>query len=156
MIISTEERGTKNIFVPTGIAVGYAWNSTPIDGAYILRSILAIGRELHFLLYVNINVLNANVASPLSSNNSLDTSLHKRLHKKSDNNVSNFWEVFQIKQDSGKTSNKTAYYRDGIPSDNEGRNMLEPSISSYCTEKSRAHKNINLTTMKFLPTDDPT
>ena len=57
MIISTEERGTKNIFVPTGIAVGCAWNSTPIDGAYILRSILAIGRELHFLLYVNINVL---------------------------------------------------------------------------------------------------
>ena len=86
----------------------------------------------------------------------MDTSLHKQLHKKSDNNVSKLWEVFQIKQDSGKTSNKTAYYRDGIPSDNEGKNMLESSISSYCTEKSRAHKNKNLTTMNILPTDDPT
>ena len=57
MIISTEERGTKNMCVPTGIAVGYAWNSTPIDGTYILRSIPVIGRELHFLLDVNINVL---------------------------------------------------------------------------------------------------
>jgi len=86
----------------------------------------------------------------------LDTSLHKRLHKKSDNNVSKLWEVFQIKQDSGKTSNKAEYYRDGIPSDNEGKNMLESSTSSYCTKKSRAHKNKNLTTMNILPTDDPT
>ena len=113
-------------------------------------------KKHHNQLKGNSRLLNANVASSLSSNNSLDTSLHKRLHKKSDNNVSKLWEVFQIKQDSGKTSNKTAYCRDEIPSSNEGKNMLASSISSHCTEKSRAHKNKNITTMKFLPTDDPT
>ena len=100
--------------------------------------------------------LNSKVASPLSSKNSLDISPTKQIHKKSDNNVSKFWEIFQIKQDSDKTSNKAEYYRDGIPSDNEGKNMLEPSTSSYSKEKSRAHKNRNLTTMDILPTDDPT
>ena len=113
-------------------------------------------KTYHDQLKGNSRLLNSNVASPLSSNNSLDTSLHKQLHKKSDNNVSKLWEVFQIKQDSGKTSNKTAYCRDEIPSYNEGKNMLASSISSQCTEKSRAHKNKIITTMKFLPTDDPT
>ena len=86
----------------------------------------------------------------------MDTSTHKQLNKKSDNNVSNLWEVFQKKQDSGKTSITTAFYRDGIPSGNEGKNTLESSISSYCTEKPRAHKNKKLTSMTILPTDDPT
>ena len=46
--IAAEDRGTIDIFVPVGIAAGYAWNSAPIDGTDILRSIPAIGRELHF------------------------------------------------------------------------------------------------------------
>ena len=42
--IATEDRGTNDIFVPVGIATGYAWNSAPIDDTDILRSIPAIGR----------------------------------------------------------------------------------------------------------------
>ena len=55
--IATEDRGTNDIFVPVGIATGYAWNSAPIDDTDILRSIPAIGRELHFPLDVNLNAL---------------------------------------------------------------------------------------------------
>ena len=36
--------------------LGYTWNSAPIDGIYILRSIPAIGRKLYFPLNININV----------------------------------------------------------------------------------------------------
>ena len=35
----TEERGTNDNFVPVGVAASYAWNSTPIDGTTIIRSI---------------------------------------------------------------------------------------------------------------------
>ena len=55
--IAAGERGTTNIFVPAGIAVGYARNSVPIDGTDILRSIPAIGRELKFPLYINLNAM---------------------------------------------------------------------------------------------------
>ena len=68
MTIDAEERDTINFFVPTGIAAGYAWNSVPIDGTDILRSIPAIGRELKFSLDINLNAMpklvqnNANTA----------------------------------------------------------------------------------------------
>ena len=41
--IAAEDRDTTNIFVPAGIATGYAWNNAPIDRIYILRSNPAIG-----------------------------------------------------------------------------------------------------------------
>ena len=53
--IAAEDRGATDMFVPAGIAAGYAWNSAPIDGTDILRSIPAIGRELHFPLDINLN-----------------------------------------------------------------------------------------------------
>ena len=46
--IAAEERGTNDIFVPTSIAAAYAWNSVPIDGTDIIRSVPTIGRSLHF------------------------------------------------------------------------------------------------------------
>ena len=55
--ISAEDRGTNDIFVPTGIAAGYAWNSVPINGTDILHSIPAIGREIHFPVGVNLSAL---------------------------------------------------------------------------------------------------
>ena len=55
--IAAEDRGTNDIFVPAGIAAGYAWNSSPIDGTDILRSIPAIGRELHFPININLSAL---------------------------------------------------------------------------------------------------
>ena len=55
--IAAEERGTNDIFVPTGITAGYAWNSVPIDGTDIIRSIPAISQELRFPIDININAL---------------------------------------------------------------------------------------------------
>ena len=61
--IAAEDRGTKDIFVAAGVSVEYAWNSSPIDGADILRSVPEIGRELRFPLDIDISAL-----PPLVSN----------------------------------------------------------------------------------------
>ena len=52
-----EDRGTNDIFVATGDATGYAWNSSSIDDPYILRSVPAIGRELRFPLAIDLSDL---------------------------------------------------------------------------------------------------
>ena len=57
VIIAAEDRGTNKNFVAAGIAAGYAWNSAPIDGTDIFRSILAIGRELHFPINIDLSTL---------------------------------------------------------------------------------------------------
>ena len=41
--IAMEDRQSNDVFVPTGIAAGYAWNSAPIDIAESLRCTVAIG-----------------------------------------------------------------------------------------------------------------
>ena len=53
--IAAEERGTNDIFVPASIAAAYAWNSAPINGTDIIRSVPAIGRALYFPLDINLN-----------------------------------------------------------------------------------------------------
>ena len=55
--ITAEDCGTNDVLVPAGIAVGYAWNSAPIDDTDIIRSIPAIGRELHFPIDINLSAL---------------------------------------------------------------------------------------------------
>ena len=55
--IAVEDRGTNDIFVPACIAAGYAWNSAPIDGTDIIRSIPAIGREPRFPIDINFSAL---------------------------------------------------------------------------------------------------
>ena len=67
--IAAEERSTNNIFFPAGIATRYAQNSAPIDGTDILRSILAIGRDLHFPLDIDLD------AVPKLTQNSAHTAL---------------------------------------------------------------------------------
>ena len=62
--VAEKERGDNNIFVHVSIVAGYAWNSAPIDGTDILRSIPTISRELHFLLDINLNAV-----SKLTKNN---------------------------------------------------------------------------------------
>ena len=42
--ITVVDRGTNDVFVVAGVAVGYAWNSSPIGGTEILRSVPAIRR----------------------------------------------------------------------------------------------------------------
>lgn len=54
--IAAEERGIIDMFVPTGIATGYTWNSMLIVGTYIPRRILAMNRKLHFSLKINLNI----------------------------------------------------------------------------------------------------
>ena len=57
VIIVMEDWQSNNVFVPVGIAAGYAWNSDPINGYSILRSTVAIGRELRFLIDINLSAL---------------------------------------------------------------------------------------------------
>ena len=47
----------QNIFIPTVFVVNYAWNTTPIDGTYIIRSMLVIGWQLHYPIDINMNTL---------------------------------------------------------------------------------------------------
>ena len=67
--IAAEERGTNDIFVPASIAAAYAWNSAPIDGTDIIRSVPAIGRSLYFPLDINLN------AAPKSIQNNAQATL---------------------------------------------------------------------------------
>ena len=53
--IAAEECDTNDIFVLASVAADCAWNSAPIDGTDIIRSIPAIGRELHFPLDTSLN-----------------------------------------------------------------------------------------------------
>ena len=55
--IVVEEKGTKNVFVATGVAVGYVWNSSVTNMTDILRSVPAIGRELPFLFDIYLSSL---------------------------------------------------------------------------------------------------
>ena len=57
MTIASNDRDTVSNFVETRITVAYAWNSDPIDGTAIIRSIPAIGRGLTFLLHINLTPL---------------------------------------------------------------------------------------------------
>ena len=55
--IATKDRGSNNLFVPVSITSVYSWNSVPIDGTSIIRSVSAIGRALHFSLNINLNAV---------------------------------------------------------------------------------------------------
>ncbi|MGH7955254.1 MAG: hypothetical protein ACREOZ_04765, partial [Gloeomargaritales cyanobacterium] len=46
--IAANDRGTNTIFIEAAAVAAYAWNSSPIDGTGIIRSIPAIGREIKF------------------------------------------------------------------------------------------------------------
>ena len=55
--IAMEDRQSNDVFVPTGIAAGYAWNRAPIDGTDILRSTVAIDREFRFSIDIDLSAL---------------------------------------------------------------------------------------------------
>ena len=55
--IAIEDRQSNNVFVPAGIAIGYAWNSAPIDDTDILRSTVDIGREFRFPIDIDLFAL---------------------------------------------------------------------------------------------------
>ena len=45
------------MFCPCWVVASYAWNSAPIEGIDILRSIQNIYREFHFTIDINLNAL---------------------------------------------------------------------------------------------------
>ena len=80
-----------------------------------------VHKKNHNQLEGNSTKLNSKVVSPISLKNALDIPRKKQTHKKSNNNVSKLWKIFQTKQDLEKTSNKDGHYKDAIPSDNDGK-----------------------------------
>ena len=55
--IAAGDRDKNDVFVIAGVAAGYAWNSSPIDGTDVLRSVPTIRQELHFLLDIDLSTL---------------------------------------------------------------------------------------------------
>ena len=54
---TTTDQDTNDILVPVSVVAGYVWNSTPINGTDILRSIPVSCRELQCLIDINMNTL---------------------------------------------------------------------------------------------------
>ena len=46
--IAANDRDTISIFVEAAYTAAYAWNSSPIDGTDIIRSVPAVGRPFRF------------------------------------------------------------------------------------------------------------
>ena len=65
--IVAEGRGTNDNFIAVGVAVGYNWNSSPIDGTDIFRSIPAICRELRFPFDIDLSDLPSLVSNNAES-----------------------------------------------------------------------------------------
>jgi hypothetical protein len=47
-MIAANDRGTNEVFVEAAHTAAYAWNSSPIDGTDIIRSVPAVGRPFRF------------------------------------------------------------------------------------------------------------
>ena len=55
--ISMEYRLSHDVPVPAEIVAGYSWNSAPIDGTDMLRSIVAIGSVFRFPIDIHLSAL---------------------------------------------------------------------------------------------------
>ena len=55
MTIDGNDRGTHAGFIRTAKTAQYAWNSAPIDGTDVVRSVAAVGREFRFPLDVELS-----------------------------------------------------------------------------------------------------
>ena len=55
--IAAGDRDKNDVFVIAGVAAGYAWNSSPIDGTDVLCSIPTIEQELQFPLGIDLSTL---------------------------------------------------------------------------------------------------
>jgi hypothetical protein len=52
--INTKDRGTNQVLIVSTQCATYAWNSSPIDGTEIIRSVAAVGREFKFSLDIGL------------------------------------------------------------------------------------------------------
>ena len=55
MTIDGNDMGTHAGFIRTAKTAQYAWNSAPIDGTDVVRSVAAVGREFRFPLDVELS-----------------------------------------------------------------------------------------------------
>ena len=55
--IVVEDGGINDVYVPTSVVAGYAWNNVAINGSDILQCISAIGRDLNLSVDINVNTL---------------------------------------------------------------------------------------------------
>ena len=54
MKIFTSERSTKRVFIEGAKTLCYAWNSAPCTGTDLSRSLLVVGREFKFPIYIEM------------------------------------------------------------------------------------------------------
>ena len=65
--ISTEKRCTSEPFVEIGMSTAYAWNTRPIDGTDIIRSVPAIGRGPRYPIDVSLGPVPDIIDNPSES-----------------------------------------------------------------------------------------
>jgi len=53
--IAANDRGTNTVFVEAAHTAAYAWNSSPIDGTDIIRSVPAVGRPFRFPFDISLS-----------------------------------------------------------------------------------------------------
>jgi hypothetical protein len=67
--VATNDRDNiKGVYIPAIALAGFAWNSAPIDGTYIVRSVPAVGREFKFPFdfeYVQSPMMSENKAAAI-------------------------------------------------------------------------------------------
>ena len=54
--IAINDRDDPSVWVPAAMTAGYAWNSAPIDGTDILRSVAAVGRPFLFPIDISLSL----------------------------------------------------------------------------------------------------
>ena len=87
--ITVGDSKTLGCFTEAGIVAGYAWNSTPIDGTDIIRSIPTIGRELKFPIDISSTSL-----PPLISNQTDSVVKYLRLTDSSNHFATEILKIF--------------------------------------------------------------
>jgi hypothetical protein len=55
--IASEDRDTLDVWIPASMIAGFAWNSSPIDGTDIIRSVAAVGREFRLPVDVKLSTI---------------------------------------------------------------------------------------------------
>jgi hypothetical protein len=104
--IAGNDRGTHETFVQNSKTSQYAWNSAPIDGTDITRSMVAVGRDFRFPLDVELS-------APPTRNDSSNSALYDYLRHVSNDStfaqsvvqilIEERREEFRIRHNKGKT-----------------------------------------------------
>ncbi|MGH7955061.1 MAG: hypothetical protein ACREOZ_03790 [Gloeomargaritales cyanobacterium] len=117
--IAANDRETNEVFVAAGMVAAYAWNSSPIDGTDIIRSVPAIGREFKFPMDFEL--------SPLPSlSDDVAGALHTYLSRVA-SNVSFATEILKLLVEDRRTA-----HRERV---NSGRTRVEYQVGDLVTAR---------------------